>query len=193
MDTPPLSGSDSDSDDSLVTDRELQDAFSRGLLKPGLNVVLEGPKKAVNDVSGLKQCLAEFKRDLEWVERLDVTLSPVPEVSGPQSTPQNKDQKTVDPEDDFQREMSFYRQAQAAVLAVLPRLHQLRVPTKRPSDYFAEMAKSDQQMQKVRNKGFLWKAKALHSSVIPYHSAGLLGSIKRQELMELMELMALTD
>lgn len=77
MDTPPLSGSDSDSDDSLVTDREvgvsragglgagealtplvltadlvlqLQDAFSRGLLKPGLNVVLEGPKKAVNDV-----------------------------------------------------------------------------------------------------------------------------------------------
>uniref|UniRef100_A0A8C5NXH7 EBNA1 binding protein 2 n=1 Tax=Jaculus jaculus TaxID=51337 RepID=A0A8C5NXH7_JACJA len=153
MDTPPLSGSDSDSDDSLVSDRELQDAFSRGLLKPGLNVVLEGPKKAVNDVNGLKQCLAEFKRDLEWVERLDVTLGPVPEISEPQPTPQSKDQKkAVNPEDDFQREMSFYRQAQAAVLAVLPRLHQLRVPTKRPTDYFAEMAKSDQQMQKIRQK-----------------------------------------
>lgn len=151
MDTPPLSGSDSDSDDS-VTDRELQDAFSRGLLKPGLNVVLEGPKKTVNDVNGLKQCLAEFKRDLEWVERLDVTLGPVPEISDPQPTPQNKDQKAVNPEDDFQREMSFYRQAQAAVLAVLPRLHQLKVPTKRPTDYFAEMAKSDQQMQKIRQK-----------------------------------------
>ncbi|KAM5248672.1 putative rRNA-processing protein EBP2 [Ctenodactylus gundi] len=160
MDTPPLSGSDSDSDDSLVTDRELQDAFSRGLLKPGLNVVLEGPKKAVNNVSGLKQCLAEFKRDLEWVERLDVTLSPVPDISGTELTPQSKDQKAVEnkdkkavnPEDDFQREMSFYRQAQAAVLAVLPRLHQLKVPTKRPTDYFAEMAKSDQQMQKIRQK-----------------------------------------
>lgn len=153
MDTPPLSGSDSDSDDSLVTDRELQDAFSRGLLKPGLNVVLEGPKKAVNNVNGLKQCLAEFKRDLEWVERLDVTLDPVPQINGPQSPPQDKDQKkAVDPEDDFQREMSFYRQAQAAVLAVLPRLHQLKVPTKRPTDYFAEMAKSDQQMQKIRQK-----------------------------------------
>lgn len=153
MDTPPLSGSDSDSDDSFVTDRELQDAFSRGLLKPGLNVVLEGPKKAVNNVNGLKQCLAEFKRDLEWVERLDVTLGPVPEISEPQSPPQDKDQKkAVDPEDDFQREMSFYRQAQAAVLAVLPRLHQLKVPTKRPTDYFAEMAKSDQQMQKIRQK-----------------------------------------
>lgn len=52
--------------------------------------------------------MAEFKRDLEWVERLDVTLGPVPEISGPQSTSQNKDQKTVDPEDDFQREMSLY-------------------------------------------------------------------------------------
>ena len=52
--------------------------------------------------------MAEFKRDLEWVERLDVTLGPVPEISGPQSTPQNKDQKAFDPEDDFQREMSLY-------------------------------------------------------------------------------------
>ena len=59
-----------------------------------------------------------------------------------------------------------YRQAQAAVLAVLPRLHQLKVPTKRPTDYFAEMAKSDQQMQKVRNgKGFLWKTEALYLSL----------------------------
>lgn len=115
--------------------------------------MLEKPKKAVNDVSGLKQCLAEFRRDLEWVERLDVTLGPVPEVSETQPTPQNQDQKKgVNPEDDFQREMSFYRQAQAAVLAVLPRLHQLQVPTKRPTDYFAEMAKSDQQMQKIRQK-----------------------------------------
>lgn len=153
MDTPLPSGSDSsDSEESLVTDRELQDAFSQGLLKPGLNVVLEGPKKAVNNVNGLKQCLAEFRRDLEWVERLDVTLGPVPEIGGAQTAPQNKDRKAVDPEDDFQREMSFYRQAQAAVLAVLPRLHQLKVPTKRPTDYFAEMAKSDQQMQKIRQK-----------------------------------------
>lgn len=50
-----------------------------------------------------------------------------------------------------------YRQAQAAVLEALPRLHKLQVPTRRPDDYFAEMAKSDQQMQKVcaENNGFL--------------------------------------
>ena len=83
--------------------------------------MLQKPKKAVNDVNGLKQCLAEFKRDLEWVERLHVTLGPVPEVNETQPTPENKDQKKdVNPEDDFQREMSFYRQAQAAVLSITP-------------------------------------------------------------------------
>ena len=52
--------------------------------------------------------MAEFKRDLEWVERLDVTLGPVPEIGGSQSTSQNQDPKAVDPEDDFKREMSLY-------------------------------------------------------------------------------------
>lgn len=42
-----------------------------------------------------------------------------------------------------------YHQAQAAVLTALPQLHHLKVPTRRPDDYFAEMAKTDQQMQKV--------------------------------------------
>ncbi|EGW05146.1 putative rRNA-processing protein EBP2 [Cricetulus griseus] len=107
MDTPLLSDWDEESEGSLVLDQELQEAFSQVLLKPGLSVVLERPKKAVNDANGLKQCLAEFKRDLERVERLDVTLGPVPE---------------------------------------------LQVSTKRPTDYFAEMAKSDQQTQKIRQK-----------------------------------------
>ncbi len=50
---------------------------------------------------------------------------------------------------DFLREMLFYRQAQAAVLVALPRLKASNVPTKRPEDYFAQMAKTDQHMQKV--------------------------------------------
>lgn len=64
--------------------------FPHELPKPGLSVVLERPKKAVNEENGLKQCLAEFKRDLEWVERLDLTLDPMPEVSETQPTLQNK-------------------------------------------------------------------------------------------------------
>jgi len=42
-----------------------------------------------------------------------------------------------------------HRQAQAAVLEGIQRLHELNVPTKRPDDYFAEMVKSDAHMKKV--------------------------------------------
>lgn len=42
-----------------------------------------------------------------------------------------------------------YRQAQATVLQALPLLNKHGIATKRPEDYFAEMAKSDQHMQKV--------------------------------------------
>uniref|UniRef100_A0A8C4XUI1 EBNA1 binding protein 2 n=1 Tax=Falco tinnunculus TaxID=100819 RepID=A0A8C4XUI1_FALTI len=131
-----------------VPSPQLQEAFSRGALKPGLNVVLEERPKRRNDVNGLKQCLSEFRQQLEWVERLDITLGQV--VDPTSQSASNKE--AVDPENDFQREMSFYRQAQAAVLEALPRLHKLQIPTRRPDDYFAEMAKSDQQMQKIRQK-----------------------------------------
>ena len=50
---------------------------------------------------------------------------------------------------DFKREMGFYRQAQAAVLEGLARLKSMNVPTKRPDDYFAQMAKTDEHMQKA--------------------------------------------
>ena len=52
---------------------------------------------------------------------------------------------------DFKREMTFHRQAQSAVLEGIKRLHALAMPTKRPDDYFAEMAKTDEHMQKVRS------------------------------------------
>ncbi|NXE61997.1 EBP2 protein, partial [Calcarius ornatus] len=130
------SDSGSDSEDSSLSDSELQEAFAKGALKPGLNVVLEERPKRRNDTDGLKQCLAEFRQQLAWVERLDVTLGPVADpVSQNAST-----SDAVDPENDFQREMT------------LPRLRKLQVPTRRPDDYFAEMAKSDQQMQKIRQK-----------------------------------------
>jgi len=52
---------------------------------------------------------------------------------------------------DFRREMLFHRQAQAAVVEGIKRLHELGIKTKRPDDYFAEMTKSDEHMQKVRS------------------------------------------
>jgi hypothetical protein len=48
---------------------QLKEAFAAGLLKPGLNVVGEAPakKQFKNNVTALKQKLAEVKKDLPWV------------------------------------------------------------------------------------------------------------------------------
>lgn len=143
--------SDTGSEDS---DKELQVAFSQGLLKPGLNVVLPEKPKAINNVAGLEHSLQDLKSDLPWIERMDLTLDPIaapkPMLDQLGSDP---DQLTGDDvHDDFKREMKFYRQAQAAVLEGLPRLQSMSIPTRRPEDYFAQMAKSDDHMKKVREK-----------------------------------------
>lgn len=55
---------------------------------------------------GLKQCLADFRRDLPWGERLDMTNPPAEDVlakvEGKVADATNGD---VNVDDDFQREM----------------------------------------------------------------------------------------
>lgn len=116
---------------------------------------------------GLKQKLDQFKLNLPWIERLDLVneLAPLaPEQSLQMDKYENKRAnlfagnakiKSFTPQEDpvlndFRREMTFHRQAQATVVEGIQRLHALNVPTKRPDDYFAEMAKTDEHMTKVR-------------------------------------------
>lgn len=55
---------------------------------------------------GLKQCLAELKKDLPWMERLDMSNPPVEDVlSQVEGKATNVDNGDVNAEDDFQREM----------------------------------------------------------------------------------------
>ncbi|KAM7388142.1 hypothetical protein PAMP_024341 [Pampus punctatissimus] len=153
MEEDELLSEESEEENGELSDNELQEAFSKGLLKPGMNVLVDKPKKFVNSVEGLKQCLADFRKDLPWVERLDLTNLPAEDIlakaEGKDSSVANRE---VNADDDFQREMFFYRQGQATVLDALPLLHKFGIATKRPEDYFAEMAKSDQHMQKIRKK-----------------------------------------
>ncbi|VDN16631.1 unnamed protein product [Dibothriocephalus latus] len=95
----------------------------------------------------LVSALERIRNRLPWLERLDIVNEPAPP---PKDTDLDNDISKIDPNDDFKREAFFYRQAQAAVLEAIPRLHELNVPTKRPADYFAEMIKSDDHMVKVR-------------------------------------------
>jgi len=151
------------------TDEELKEAFAAGLIKPGLNFMGEGPqpKVAENNVAGMKQKIAELQQSVPWIETLDLVNSPAPlapelamkeDVHSKEREKKlkadkanvNIDEDTV--HNDFKREMMFYRQAQAAVLEAVPRLHSLNIKTKRPEDYFAQMAKSDDHMNKIRAK-----------------------------------------
>lgn len=136
-------------------------------MKPGLNVELEQEKVVVNDVPGLMAKLKEMEQKLDWIERLDMVndLAPIaPELMLQLEQHEQKRAnmfagnaklKYVAPDkdpvlNDFKREMLFHRQAQAAVVDGIKRLHTLGKKTKRPDDYFAEMAKTDEHMQKVR-------------------------------------------
>ncbi len=55
---------------------------------------------------------------------------------------------------EFKRETLFHRQAQLAAIEGIKRLRSLGVPTTRPDDYFAEMMKTDEHMQKVSLWGY---------------------------------------
>lgn len=164
------SSSNESEDEDVDTDEELQEAFAAGLIKPGLNTVLapkETSRPKTNNIDGLKQKLAEFSQKLPWIERLDMVNKPAPlapELAYQEEQHAKRREKllkgnkhavalTDDPvHNDFKREMLFYRQAQATVLASLERLKSMKIPTKRPDDYFAQMFKSDEHMQKIRTK-----------------------------------------
>ena len=138
--------SHSSDDESLDSDSELQAAFSAGKLKSGLVIEAEPQQRFINNREGLLHSLGTLQQDLDWVERLDFTNDPAPVHQAQLEAEGN------DVDNDFKREMNFYCQAQAAVLEGIPRLQKLGIVTKRPEDYFAQMAKSDDHMKKVREK-----------------------------------------
>ena len=103
----------------------------------------------------MKEKLSSITLKLDWLERLDLTTKLEPIVDGiltgkepiePKYKVETPGDKIVD---DLQRETLFYRQAQSAIIEGLSRLKVLGVPTRRPDDYFAQMAKSDDHMLKV--------------------------------------------
>lgn len=116
----------------------------------------------------MKEKLDEIILEMPWIERLDMTndLAPIaPELAvlierqeqkRENLFKNNKKIPYVKPEEDpvlndFKRETLFHRQAQTAAVDGIAKLKELGISTKRPDDYFAEMAKTDEHMQKIRN------------------------------------------
>jgi rRNA-processing protein EBP2 len=132
--------------DSELDDAELQKAFEEGRLKPGLNIEQKPRRPLINNKEALTAKYTEMYVDLPWIERLDCTSAPL--IMAEDALPSNDDETLAD--NDFKREMLFYRQAQATVLEAMPRLKAEKIATKRPDDYYAQMVKSDEHMKKIR-------------------------------------------
>ena len=54
--------------------------------------------------------------------------------------------------DDFERELAFYKQGQTAAADARKKLRTEKIPFTRPTDFFAEMVKSDEHMERLRMK-----------------------------------------
>ncbi|CRK93090.1 CLUMA_CG006474, isoform A, partial [Clunio marinus] len=149
------------------SDEELREAFKKGIIKPGLNIQTAKEKIFANNIPKMKEKLDDLILELPWIERLDMTndLAPLaPELAIQMERHEQKRENLfkgnkkipyvapeIDPVlNDFKREILFHRQAQAAVTDGIAKLKELGISTKRPDDYFAEMAKTDEHMQKIR-------------------------------------------
>jgi len=132
--------------DSEDEDLELQQAFKDGRLQPGLNIEQKQQRPLINNKHVLTAKYDELYLSLPWNERLDCTNAPLPAKDFDMI--ENEDPELAD--NDFKREMLFYRQAQGTVINSMIQLKQAKIATKRPDDYYAQMAKSDEHMKKVR-------------------------------------------
>uniref|UniRef100_A0A0K0DC67 rRNA-processing protein EBP2 homolog n=1 Tax=Angiostrongylus cantonensis TaxID=6313 RepID=A0A0K0DC67_ANGCA len=121
------------------SDRELQIALQEGLLDTErLNYIVPKKRPIINRTAEIREKIAEFAKKLPWIETVDIT------------TRSTLTKEMIN--NDFDRELQFYQQAEKAVQLAVPRLLSLGIKVIRPSDYYAEMAKSDGHMQKVRKR-----------------------------------------
>ncbi|VDK82882.1 unnamed protein product [Onchocerca ochengi] len=119
--------STAESEEESDSDRELQIAFNEGLLKTDkLNYVVEKKRPIINKKAELQEKVEKLKKSLKWLETLDVTVNN-----------DHVDEKVLN--NDFEREIIFYKQAEKAVQIAVPRLREMGVKIFRPTDYFAEM------------------------------------------------------
>eukprot|EP00208_Stichococcus_sp_RCC1054_P006711 CAMPEP_0206141788 /NCGR_PEP_ID=MMETSP1473-20131121/14109_1 /ASSEMBLY_ACC=CAM_ASM_001109 /TAXON_ID=1461547 /ORGANISM="Stichococcus sp, Strain RCC1054" /LENGTH=170 /DNA_ID=CAMNT_0053536479 /DNA_START=139 /DNA_END=648 /DNA_ORIENTATION=+ len=124
------SESGSDSENSSLEDEEAAVAAAS-----------DRPQRArINNTEALQEALEEIAvpEDLPWDELLVVTGEAPTEVGN------------VD--DDLERELAFYNQALGAARVAIARMEAAGVAWQRPTDYYAEMVKSDEHMLKVREQ-----------------------------------------
>lgn len=81
-------------------------------------------------------------------------ITPQTPFSEHNSLVSTEDVDVPDPNDDLTRELAFYKVCQAAAIEARRTLKKEGVSFTRPTDYFAEMVKTDEHMTKIKKKLF---------------------------------------
>jgi rRNA-processing protein EBP2 len=100
-------------------------------------------KLTVNNMAALRDSLARI--ELPWTKHAFTEHQSVVSAD-------NTETSIKDIYDDTERELAFYKQGLDAVKQARTTLLKLKVPFSRPMDYFAEMVKSDEHMDKLKTK-----------------------------------------
>ncbi|MES1920111.1 hypothetical protein MHBO_001827 [Bonamia ostreae] len=96
----------------------------------------------VNNKSELAKVLNSIDTKIDWLDRLDISIK-------------SENPKPVKVSDDLQNESKFRESAFKACEEALIKLKKHKVPIRRPSDFFAEMVKSDKHMLRIKKRALL--------------------------------------
>ncbi|WWC88714.1 uncharacterized protein L201_003627 [Kwoniella dendrophila CBS 6074] len=146
--------SDEESDDDEDDDEEAEELDNTIINeKPDEDVIsLDGLNSDISvdeDAVPMRKVTINNKPAMRTItESINVTSMPWPE----HLVIQSKEIIDVDPSDDLQREMAFYKVALDCVPQAKKLAAKHDIPFSRPADYYAEMVKSDEHMERVRTK-----------------------------------------
>lgn len=101
----------------------------------------EAKANAVYDRDGIMDKLGDMRwpQGVPWIQRLTVDVD-------------SQQEKEVDVNDDLARELAFYTQALEGTREAFGKFESMGLPFLRPSDYYAEMVKTDSHMEKVKSR-----------------------------------------
>ncbi|XP_039161082.1 probable rRNA-processing protein EBP2 homolog [Eucalyptus grandis] len=99
----------------------------------------EAKENVAYDRDGILDKLGDtgWPQDVPWVRRLSVDID-------------SRQEQEVDMNDDLPGELSFYTQVLEGTREAFGKLQSMGLPFLRPSDYRAEMVKTDSHMEKVK-------------------------------------------
>uniref|UniRef100_A0A1J3I2G9 Putative rRNA-processing protein EBP2-like protein n=1 Tax=Noccaea caerulescens TaxID=107243 RepID=A0A1J3I2G9_NOCCA len=142
MNTNTIEGA-SDSEAESLSDSDSENEITEKLPEP--------TKTAIYNRDGLLDKLQDiaWPEGVEWTHKLTVVT--------------DQGEAKVDVNDDLARESAFFTQALEGTKQACLKLQEMGLPFLRPSDYYAEMVKSDTHMEKVKSK-LLYEKKQIEES-----------------------------